>query len=92
MPLDLQEFFATQAAWQRGRARFSWPVKIRMAELMREAARELRGARRSGSSEAEDQRAVGGQVRLEREPGGGGGAGELAAGGVAGSPGAGASA
>ena len=41
MPLDLQELFATQAAWQRGRARLSWPEKIRMAGLMREAAAAL---------------------------------------------------
>ena len=47
MPLDLQRLFATQAAWQRGRARLSWPEKIRMAELMREAAETLRGERAS---------------------------------------------
>jgi hypothetical protein len=43
MPPDLQKLFETQAAWQRSRAQLPWPEKVRMAELMREAVRTLRG-------------------------------------------------
>jgi len=38
----LQELFEAQAAWQRARAKLSWPEKVRMAEVMRETARQLR--------------------------------------------------
>ena len=40
---DWQKLLETQAAWQRARAQLSWPKKIRLAELMREAAGALRG-------------------------------------------------
>jgi hypothetical protein len=42
MPPDWRKLFETQAAWQRSRAKLSWPEKIRMAETMRETARQLR--------------------------------------------------
>jgi hypothetical protein len=42
MQPELQKLFETQAAWQRARAKLSWPEKIRMAETMREGARQLR--------------------------------------------------
>jgi len=40
--LKLQRLFAAQAAWQRARAKLSWPEKVRMAETMRESAKLLR--------------------------------------------------
>jgi hypothetical protein len=42
MQPELQKLFEAQAAWQRARARLSWPEKIRMAEAMRESAAQLR--------------------------------------------------
>lgn len=39
---ELQKLFEAQAAWQRSRVALSWPEKIRMAEAMRETARQLR--------------------------------------------------
>jgi hypothetical protein len=39
---ELQKVFEAQAAWQRSRAALSWPEKIRIAEAMRESARQLR--------------------------------------------------
>ncbi len=39
---ELQRILEAQAAWQRSRATLSWPEKIRMAEAMRESARQLR--------------------------------------------------
>ena len=42
MQPELQALFEAQAAWQRARARLSWPEKIRMAEAMRESAAQLR--------------------------------------------------
>ncbi len=44
MKLKLQKLFETQAAWQRTRAKLSWPEKIRMAEVMRESALQLRSS------------------------------------------------
>jgi hypothetical protein len=42
MQSELQALLEAQAAWQRSRARLSWPEKIRMAEAMRESAAQLR--------------------------------------------------
>ncbi len=42
MQSELEKLFEAQAAWQRARAKLSWPEKIRMAETMRESARQLR--------------------------------------------------
>ena len=44
-----EEMFERQAAWQRARRRLPWPVKIRMAELARDAVRQLRKTRAAGS-------------------------------------------
>ena len=41
----LREIFARQAKWQRERAQLSWPEKIRLAEVMREALLVLRAGR-----------------------------------------------
>jgi hypothetical protein len=51
---ELQKLFEAQAAWQRSRATLSWPEKVRMAEVMRESARQLRrpSTARSGGPEA----------------------------------------
>ena len=44
---DIPEMLDRQAAWQRSRRLLPWPVKIRMAEMAREAIKQLRddGAR-----------------------------------------------
>lgn len=39
---DPREMFDRQAAWQRSRRLLPWPVKIRMAEMAREAIKQLR--------------------------------------------------
>lgn len=39
---DVKAMMQQQAAWQRSRARLSWSVKLRMAEIMRKAQRSLR--------------------------------------------------
>lgn len=61
---DLQKLFETQAAWQRTRVQLPWPEKIRMAELMREAARTLRG-----ESAGFTERAARGAMPPTTEPG-----------------------
>jgi hypothetical protein len=45
MQPELKKLFEAQAAWQRARARLSWPEKIRIAEMMRESAMRLRASR-----------------------------------------------
>jgi hypothetical protein len=44
---DTRGMLDRQAAWQRSRRLLPWPVKIRMAEMAREAIKQLRddGAR-----------------------------------------------
>lgn len=39
---DPREMLDRQAAWQRSRRLLPWPVKIRMAEMAREAIKQLR--------------------------------------------------
>jgi hypothetical protein len=41
---DIQELLERQARWQKTRRALSWPEKIRMAERVRESARQLRAA------------------------------------------------
>jgi hypothetical protein len=41
------QLFERQAAWQKSRARLSWPDKIRQAETLREALVEWRRSRDS---------------------------------------------
>ncbi len=41
----LRETLERQARWQRERAQLSWPEKIRLAEVMREALLVLRAGR-----------------------------------------------
>jgi len=40
---DVRRLFERQAEWQRARRGLSWPEKVRMAEVMREAILMLRG-------------------------------------------------
>jgi len=40
---DIRHLLERQAEWQRARGGLSWPEKVRMAEAMREAIRQLRG-------------------------------------------------
>jgi hypothetical protein len=61
---ERQKLFETQAAWQRARAKLSWPEKIRMAETMCEGARQWRlltsakpGRRQAPSGSASPTRA-----------------------------------
>lgn len=39
---DTPQMLDRQAAWQRSRRLLPWPVKIRMAEMAREAIQQLR--------------------------------------------------
>ena len=39
---DIPGMLDRQAAWQRSRRLLPWPVKIRMAEMAREAIKQLR--------------------------------------------------
>ena len=39
---EVQALLEKQARWQRSRQALSWPEKIRMAEAIRESARQLR--------------------------------------------------
>jgi hypothetical protein len=43
---DIQQLLERQARWQKTRRTLSWPEKIRMAERIRESARQLRAARK----------------------------------------------
>ena len=65
MQPELQKLFAAQAAWQRARAKLSWPEKIRMAEVMRESARQLRG--RSSAKPGDREAASGSASQRHRE-------------------------
>ena len=40
---DVRRLLERQAEWQKARRGLSWPEKIRMAEAMRDAIRQLRG-------------------------------------------------
>jgi hypothetical protein len=42
MNADVLKLLESQAAWQRARARLTWPEKLRLAETMRDAALKLR--------------------------------------------------
>ncbi len=39
---DVQRLLERQAQWQKARKALSWPEKIRMAEMIRESAIQLR--------------------------------------------------
>jgi hypothetical protein len=39
---DIPKMLDRQAAWQRSRRLLPWPVKIRMAEMARDAIKQLR--------------------------------------------------
>lgn len=41
---DVREMMNRQAAWQKSRARLSWPEKIKQAEILRDAFMKLRSA------------------------------------------------
>jgi len=44
---DVTQIMNLQAAWQKTRVRFSWPDKIKQAELLRDAYMKLRAAKSS---------------------------------------------
>lgn len=46
---DVLELLERQARWQKTRKALSWPEKIRMAGMIRESARQLRGGSSKGS-------------------------------------------
>lgn len=52
---ELQKLLKAQADWQRSRVVLSWPEKIRMAEIMRESARQLRTRQSANSDEREEE-------------------------------------
>lgn len=41
---DAKRLLERQAAWQRSRKSLSWPEKIKMAEMMRDAVRQIRSS------------------------------------------------
>jgi len=43
---EIQALLERQARWQKTQRALSWPEKIRMAERIRESARQLRGQRK----------------------------------------------
>ena len=43
---DVKALFKRQARWQRSRARLSWTEKLRMAEILREAALAMGSSQR----------------------------------------------
>jgi hypothetical protein len=60
---DTPRMLHRQAAWQRSRRLLPWPVKIRMAEMAREAIKQLRddGARhKPHKDDARDRAGLGG--------------------------------
>ena len=44
---EIQALLERQARWQKTRRALSWPEKIRMAERVRESARQLRKPRKA---------------------------------------------
>ena len=44
---EIQALLERQARWQKTRKSLSWPEKIRMAERIRESARQLRAAKKA---------------------------------------------
>ena len=44
---EIQALLERQARWQKSRQALSWPEKIRMAEMIRESARQLRAAQKA---------------------------------------------
>jgi len=52
---DIQKMLERQTQWQKGRKDLTWPEKIRLAERVRESARQLRASGRSELREPLDQ-------------------------------------
>ncbi len=51
---DVKALFERQTRWQRSRARLSWTEKLRMAEILREAALAMRSSQKKSKMIAED--------------------------------------
>ena len=49
---ELKVLFERQARWQRSRARLSWTEKLRMAEILREAALAMGSRQRKSEMQA----------------------------------------
>jgi hypothetical protein len=41
---DVQQMLRRQAVWQKSRQSLTWPEKIRLAEMVRESAQQLRAS------------------------------------------------
>ena len=52
---DIQKMLERQAQWQKRRKDLAWPEKIRLAERVRESARQLRASARLELREPLDQ-------------------------------------
>lgn len=50
---EIQALLERQARWQKTRRALSWPEKIRMAERVRESARQLRKPRKAAPDNPE---------------------------------------
>ncbi len=56
--VDVKAMFERQARWQRSRATLSWTEKLRMAEILREAAIAM-GTRQKSAKLRQEQKARG---------------------------------
>lgn len=52
---DVKALFERQARWQRSRARLSWTEKLRMAEILREAALAMGSSQRKSEMIADNE-------------------------------------
>ncbi|MBI3405294.1 MAG: hypothetical protein HY046_07520 [Acidobacteria bacterium] len=57
MNKELKELFERQAAWQKGRAKLSWPEKIRMVEALRESIIRIRKKKAAVKKDETDSKA-----------------------------------
>lgn len=53
---EITKLLERQAAWQKSRAKLTWPQKVRMAASVREWAARLRRARLARQAEASNDR------------------------------------
>ena len=52
---DVKALFERQARWQRSRAKLSWTEKLRMAEILREAALAMGTSQRKPEIQADNE-------------------------------------
>ena len=53
--IDLKTMFERQARWQHSRAKLSWTEKLRMAEILREAALAMGSSHRKSDSQTKPE-------------------------------------